>query len=160
VASAARRLFGKPAVVGWGAGLVTFRNGAIGLLRARWRRLTVATVASHLSLFVVLLLALRHMDVSASQVSWIEALGAFGLVRLLTALPITPGGLGVVELGLVAALVVAGGERAPVVAAVLVFRFLTLVVQVPIGALSYAGWRLHLRRAADRARRKVSRVPA
>jgi hypothetical protein len=27
-----------------------------------------------------------------------------------------------------------------------VFRFLTLVVQVPIGALSYVAWREHLRR--------------
>jgi uncharacterized membrane protein YbhN (UPF0104 family) len=46
-------------------------------------------------LFLVLLLALRHVGVSQRQVGWIEALAGFALVRLLSAFPITPGGLGV-----------------------------------------------------------------
>jgi putative heme transporter len=83
------------------------------------------------------------------DMSWLEALAAFALVRLVTALPITPGGLGLVELGLVAALVLAGGARAPVVAAVLVFRFLTLIVQVPIGGIAYLGWRARMRRVKE-----------
>jgi uncharacterized protein (TIRG00374 family) len=74
-------------------------------------------------------------------VSWIEALAAFALVRLLSAFPITPGGLGVVELGLAAALVLAGGDRAQVVAAVLVFRVLTFLLPVPIGAVTWWLWR-------------------
>ena len=65
-------------------------------------------MVSHLSLFFVLLHALRHMDVTSQQVGWAEALGAFTLIRLVTALPVTPGGLGLVELGLTAALVLAG----------------------------------------------------
>ena len=36
------------------------------LLRARWRWLTLTTLTSHLSLFLVLLLALRHVRVSES----------------------------------------------------------------------------------------------
>lgn len=130
----------KPPVGDWGTAAVGFRAGAIDLLRHRWLRLTVATIVSHLSLFFVLLLALRHMDVSSQQVSWAEALGAFALIRLVTALPITPGGLGLVELGLTAALVLAGGSEPGVVAAVLVYRFLTLLVQVPLGAISYLVW--------------------
>lgn len=82
----------KPPTGNWGNAAVGFRAGAIDLLRHRWLRLTVATIVSHLSLFFVLLLALRHMDVSIQQVSWAEALGAFALIRLVTALPITPGG--------------------------------------------------------------------
>ena len=140
----------RPPVTGWGEGAVRFRAETIDLLRQRWRALTVATLVSHLSLYVVLLLALRHMGVSDSQVSWAEALGAFAFIRLVTALPVTPGGLGLVELGLVAALVLAGGQQAPVVAAVLIFRFLTLILQVPIGGVSYAAWRLHMRRTAAR----------
>ena len=66
---------------------------------------------------------------------------AFAFVRFLTALPITPGGLGVIELGLSAALVYAGGPRAEVVAAVLVFRALTYLVQIPFGAITYVYWR-------------------
>jgi uncharacterized protein (TIRG00374 family) len=141
VATRLRRLVRRPAVSGWDEAAVRFRGDTIDLLRERWRRLTVVTVLSHLSLFAVLLLALRHMDVSGAQVSWPEALAAFAVVRLVTALPITPGGVGPVELLLVGALVLAGGARAGVVAAVLIYRFLTLVVQVPIGGISYLLWR-------------------
>jgi putative heme transporter len=149
IATAARRIARRPPVQAWGAAAVRFRAQTIDLLEHRWRRLTIATLASHLSLYVVLLLALRHMGVPGWEVTWVEALGAFALVRLVTALPVTPGGLGLVELGLVAALVVAGGARAPVVAAVLVFRFLTLIVQVPLGAASYHIWRARIRRLRE-----------
>jgi uncharacterized protein (TIRG00374 family) len=141
VATRLRRLVRRRAVSGWDEAAVRFRADTIDLLRERWRRLTVVTVLSHLSLFAVLLLALRHMDVSGAQVSWPEALAAFAVVRLVTALPITPGGVGPVELLLIGALVLAGGARAGVVAAVLIYRFLTLVVQVPIGGISYLLWR-------------------
>ena len=95
---------------------------------------------SHASLFLVLLVALRHVGVSEAEVSVGGALGAFAVARLLTALPITPGGLGIIELGLTAALVVAGGPKVPVVAAVLVFRALTYLLQIPFGAVTYLLW--------------------
>ncbi|HEY7875748.1 MAG TPA: YbhN family protein, partial [Actinomycetota bacterium] len=69
------------------------------------------------------------------------ALAAFAFVRLVSALPITPGGLGVVELGLTAALVTAGGDEAGVVAAVLVYRALTYLLPIPIGLFLYLTWR-------------------
>jgi putative heme transporter len=132
---------GRPSRPAWDRGAVAFRARAVTLLRDRWHWLTLATLTSHLSLFLVLLLALRHVGVAESEVGWVEALAAFALVRLLSAVPVTPGGLGVVELGLVAALVLAGGEEAAVVAAVLVFRVLTLVLPIPIGAVTWWLWR-------------------
>ncbi len=157
VVSRLRAVVHKPPVSHWGDAAVGFRAGAIDLLRHRWLRLTVATVVSHLSLFFVLLLALRHMDVTSQQVGWAEALGAFALIRLVTALPVTPGGLGLVELGLTAALVLAGGREPGVVAAVLVYRFLTLLVQVPLGAISYLVWQ---RRAGrESSTRSVAPAP-
>jgi uncharacterized protein (TIRG00374 family) len=126
---------------------VRFRRDPIGLLHDQWVPLTVTTLISHVSLYIVLLVALRDVGVSESEVSWAEVLGAFTFVRLLTALPITPGGVGVVELGLTAALVVAGGDQSQVVAAVLVFRGLTYLVPVPFGALTYVLWRREDRRA-------------
>jgi uncharacterized protein (TIRG00374 family) len=83
-----------------------------------------------------------HVGVSDDQVGWAEVLAAFAFVRLLSALPITPGGLGVVELGLVAALVAAGGNEPPVVAGVLVFRALTYLAPIPVGVVTYVIWRL------------------
>ena len=141
VASLPRRLRGRPRQPRLAEAAARFRAQAIALLRRRWHWLTLATLASHLSLFLVLLLALRHVGVAESEVSWVEALAAFALVRLLSAFPVTPGGLGLVELGLAAALVLAGGDKEQVVAAVLVFRTLTFLLPVPIGAVTWWLWR-------------------
>jgi putative heme transporter len=140
-ASLPRRLVGRRDRLSWAEGAVRLRAEVIALLRRRWHWLTLATLVSHLSLFLVLLLALRHVGVSERQVGWIEALAAFAFVRLLSAFPITPGGLGIVELGLAAVLVVTGGDKANVVAAVLVFRALTFLLPMPVGALTYWLWR-------------------
>ena len=55
-------------------------------------------------------------------------LAVFAFARLVTAIPLTPGGVGIVELALISGISAAGGERAEVVAAVLIFRLLTYVV--------------------------------
>src|ERR671914_561446 len=144
-----RKLVRKPPVSGMGESVASFRHDAVGLIRQRWVWLTAASLLSHLSLYLVLLLSLRHVGVSEADVTWTEALAAFAFVRLISALPITPGGLGVVELGLTAALVTAGGDRAQVVAAVLVYRALTYLVPIPFGAIAYLLWQRH----ADRRRR-------
>lgn len=131
----------RPPVTGWGEASVRFRSQTIDLLRGRWPVITVASLLSHLALYLVLLLTLRHVGVSEAEVGWVTVLGAFAFVRLLSALPVTPGGLGVVELGLTGALVLAGGDRAQVVAAVLVYRVLTFLPTIPLGAAAYLLWR-------------------
>ena len=133
-----RRLGRAPARLG--DSFVAFRTEALSLLSTRGWWLLAAALMSHISLYLVLLLALRHIGVPEAQVGWAEALGAFAFIRFLSAVPITPGGLGVVELGLSAALVYAGGPRAEVVAAVLIFRALTYLIQIPFGAITYAYW--------------------
>ena len=139
--SAALRLVRRPAATGWGEATAKFRGRVIGLVEQRWMHLTVATIVGHLSLFAVLVLALRHVGVSVDDVGTAEAFAVFAFVRLLTAIPITPGGLGFVELGLTAGLATAGGAEAEVVAAVLVFRALTYVVPIPLGLATYVFWR-------------------
>ena len=140
------RLFGRSARPDWATAAVDFRRRIIELLRTQWAALTVATLISHITLYLVLLLALRHVGVSNDSVSWQQAFASFAFVRLLSAVPITPGGLGVVELGLTATLVAAGGEEALVVAAILIYRLLTFVLPIPIGAISYLLWQKELRR--------------
>lgn len=138
---ALRRPFGKGPVTGWDRATVKFRSRTVLLLRARWYWIALATLVSHLSLFLVLLLALRDVGVSEDEVSWIEVLAVFAFARLLTAIPFTPGGLGVVELALITGLSAAGGDRAEVTAATLVFRALTYVLPIPIGLATYVFWR-------------------
>ena len=142
-ASAILKLIRKPPIVGLEEAAVQFRQRTAGFLQLRWKRLTVTSIVSHLSLYAVLLLALRHVGVSEDEVSWITVLAAFAFVRLISALPITPGGLGVVELGYAAALSIGmdTATKAQIVAAVLVFRFITYFFPIPLGTLSYLFWR-------------------
>ena len=141
VASAVIRPLGRPPVQGWDRATTKFRDRTALLLRARWHWLTLTTVVSHLSLFVVLLVALRAVGVDADEVGTVEALAVFAFARLLTAVPFTPGGLGVIELALITGLSAAGGDRALVAAAVLVFRGLTYVLPIPLGVGTYLFWR-------------------
>ncbi len=128
--------------VGWGGdAFVRFRNRTNRLLRGRWHVLTLATLVGQLTVFLVLLVSLRVLGVSGSEVSAVEAFAAWSLVRLLGSIPITPGGLGVVELGLTTALVGFGGDQVDVVAAVLVYRVMTVVPTLVIGLLAGVTWK-------------------
>jgi uncharacterized membrane protein YbhN (UPF0104 family) len=132
---AARVLRRRP--LGWEAeAVVRFHQDAGGLLGRRWLPLTVGTLAGNLTVFAVLLVALRTLGVPASDVSVIEAFAAWSVARVLGSIPITPGGLGFVELGLTTLLVRFGGDEAAVVAVVLVYRFLTVVPTLLIGLVA------------------------
>jgi uncharacterized membrane protein YbhN (UPF0104 family) len=143
IASWALRPFGKGPVAWTGETFAGFRAQAVGLLRRRWWYLTAATLAGQLTVFLVMLACLRVFDVPASQVTWVEAFASWALIRLLGSIPITPGGLGVVELGLTTALVGFGGGNAQVVTAVLVYRFLTIVPTLLLGLVAGATWKRH-----------------
>jgi uncharacterized protein (TIRG00374 family) len=138
-----RKLFRKAPVTTMPDAASRFRTDTVDLLRTRWIQLTVASLVSHSSLYLVLLVALRNVGVSQEELSWITVLASFAFVRLISALPITPGGVGVVELGYAASLTVSmdAAMSAQVVAAILVFRFLTFFLPVPLGAAAYAFWR-------------------
>jgi uncharacterized protein (TIRG00374 family) len=138
-----KRLVRRRPVRWGGESFVRFRYETIGLLRRRWHVLTLATLAGHLSVFAVLVVSLRVLDVPAAEVTWVEAFAAWSIVRVLGSLPITPGGLGIVELGLTSLLVGFGGGQAEVVAAVLVYRFLTMVPTLVLGLAAAATWRRH-----------------
>jgi len=160
-----RRLLRKPPVAGWGEGAARFRRDTITLVKYRWIRLTLFTVLSQLALFFVLLLSLRHMGVSEHEVSTAEAFAVFAFSRLLSAVPITPGGVGFIDLGYIGGLTAFDSlEKAQIVAAVLLFRALTFGIQIPIGGFTYIVWRVKSdwRRPADVAaqRERVSYFPA
>jgi uncharacterized membrane protein YbhN (UPF0104 family)/membrane-associated phospholipid phosphatase len=140
-ASALRSLVHRGPVEGWDLAFVKFRARVIGLVRARWLPLTVWTLVGHLSLYAVLLVTLRQVGVSDDEVGWAEVLAVFAFARLLTAIPLTPGGVGMVELALISGLSAAGGAHAQVVAAVLAFRVLTYVLPIPFGLCTYIYWR-------------------
>jgi uncharacterized membrane protein YbhN (UPF0104 family) len=95
--SVATRLLGlvrRPPVQGWELATVKFRSPTVGLVQRRWLAITVTSLVSHLSLYLVLLVTLRHVGVSAPEVSWAEVLAVFAFARLATAIPLTPAGPG------------------------------------------------------------------
>jgi uncharacterized protein (TIRG00374 family) len=139
--SRVRGLLRRGPVTGWAERLVGFRDEAIGLIRRRWLPLTLATLAGHLTVWLVLLVAMRAVGVHASAVSLAEVFASWALIRIITTIPVTPGGLGVVELGLTGALVSFGGNRVDVVAGVLLYRVLTYVPPIAFGGICLLIWR-------------------
>lgn len=120
-----------------------FRERASGLLAARGWRITAATAVSSLALWLVLLASVRGVGLSQSQVPWQTSLGAFAFVRLVTVLPVTPGGAGITELGLVSILAAGADHKVAgqVTAAVLLSRAVTYLAPIPSGALACIAWR-------------------
>jgi putative heme transporter len=149
-----RRPLHKPPVTTWGDGAARFRRDTIALVEHRWFRLSWTTILSQVALFLVLLISLRHLGVSEQEVSTAEAFAVYAFSRLLSAVPITPGGVGLIDLGYIGGLTAFdSAEKAQIVAAVLLFRALTYVIQIPIGGFTYIIWRLKKdwRRADDAA---------
>jgi putative heme transporter len=140
----ASRLARRPPPANAAGSLSGFRDRAGAMLAARGWRITAATVASYLALWLVLLACLRGTGLSQAQVPWQTSLAAFAFIRLLTALPITPGGVGITELGLVGILAAGAGHTASVqvTAAVLLYRAVTYLPPIPLGALACITWRL------------------
>jgi putative heme transporter len=141
VASRLRRLIGRGPVSGWELATVKFRARTIDLVTHRWISITVWSLVSHLSLYLVLLVCLRDVGVSNDQVGWAEVLAAFAFARLATAIPLTPGGVGFVEAVLITTLSAAGGDRDQVAAAVLIYRALTWALPILVGIVCYLSWR-------------------
>ena len=71
----------------------------------------------------------------------------FAAERLLTLAGLTPGGAGLVEVGLAGLLVALGGDPVAVVSGVLLYRLFTFGLEIPVGGVSLAAW-LWLRRAS------------
>jgi uncharacterized protein (TIRG00374 family) len=88
-------------------------------------------------------LSLHAVGVDNDEISIAESFAAWSLVRLIAAVPITPGGFGIVELGLSGSLIAFGGNQGEVLAAVLVYRFLTVVPPLVLGTLAAVTWRRH-----------------
>ena len=139
-----------------------FRERACVLLVARGWRISAATAVGSVTLWLVLLASLRGVGLSQSQVSWQTSLAAFAFVRLLTVLPLTPGGAGITELGLVGILAAGADHRVAgqVTAAVLLYRAVTYLAPIPSGALAWVAWRYSPALGRGRRRSSVTARPA
>jgi putative heme transporter len=136
-----KRLTRKGPVAWSGESFVRYRADMLRLMRQSWPSLTIATLLNQLTGYLVLEAAVRAVGIRLTEVSIPDTFAAWTVVRLVTSLPITPGGIGVVELGLTGMLVGFGGQHAAVVAAVLVYRALSIIPTLALGLLATATWR-------------------
>jgi uncharacterized membrane protein YbhN (UPF0104 family) len=124
-----------------GEGLVRLREDRLGLLSRRWQALTIATLANQLSAYLVFEFSLLAVGVSATSVPPSEAFLAWAIGRVISSLPITPGGIGVVELGMIGTLLGFGAPHAHVVAAVLLYRAVIVLPTLLIGGVALVTFR-------------------
>jgi uncharacterized membrane protein YbhN (UPF0104 family) len=125
-----------------GEALVRLREERLAQLRRTWPALTAATLVNQLTGFLLLELSLGAVGISFDRVTPTEAFLAWSVGRVLSSLPLTPAGIGIVELGLIGTLVGFGAPQPHVVAAVLLFRGLIIVPTLVVGALALLGLRL------------------
>lgn len=122
---------------GWsGEALVRLRAEWLVVLRRRWPQLTAATLGNQLTAYLVFELSLRAVGISAASLPPSEAFLAWAIGRVLSSLPLTPGGIGVVELGMIGTLVGFGASHSHVVAAVLLYRGVIVIPTLVIGLVA------------------------
>jgi putative heme transporter len=83
------------------------------------------------------------------RVGLLGVVGAWLAVQLVRQIPVTPGGIGIVEAGLIVALVASGATGGTAAGVVLTYRVLSCWLIAPIGLLAWVGLQASDRRAED-----------
>lgn len=128
-----------------------FRNRLIGTLRSRWPHASAAVIGSHVMGYAILLASIRFVGIGADQVDAVDLLVAYAIVRLITLIPITPGGIGVAAAGYI--VILGAGQNAAVSNLIGAGSFLTRIfvwlVPLLIGIVPLVTWRRTLRDEHD-----------
>jgi putative heme transporter len=112
------------------------RLAAVAPNRNQWLVATGYAAGNWVLDCLCLILALLAVG---APIPWGGLLLAYTAAQLATNLPITPGGLGVVEGSMTVALVAFGGGQESTVAAVLLYRILNFWLLLPVGWGAWAG---------------------
>jgi len=127
--------------------LADLRGDCAGLVARGWAALTAGT-GGYVALQALLLGLCLHM--AGAGVEWYHVLVGFAIERLLTVVPITPGGIGVADLGLAGVLLAFGGDPQGVAASVVLYRTFIFAIEIPIGGGVLGVWLLRQRRSRRR----------
>jgi uncharacterized protein (TIRG00374 family) len=103
-------------------------------LGARWKKALAAAVGNWLLDYMALVAALMAVGVKPR---FSVVLLAYGAAAVLGMIPITPGGLGFVEAGLTAMLVLAGVPSADALLATLAYRIVSYWLPLPAGVVAH-----------------------
>jgi uncharacterized membrane protein YbhN (UPF0104 family) len=114
----------------------TVATGADALRRG-WHLITVGGVGYPALQALLLWLCLTSVD---AHVTPVAALVTYAVERLLTLVPLTPGGVGFVETAATATLVAFGADPAAAAAGVILFRVFSFLVEIPVGGVIAMVW--------------------
>ena len=109
------------------------------IVKSGWVPMTLGMVGFFGAYYVLFVLILRETGVIL-PLNLLFA--AFAIGRLLTAVGITPGGIGVTETATVAVLVGWGADPTGAAAGVILFSVFTHLMEVPLGGLGWLAWTL------------------
>lgn len=121
---------------------VDIRARIIDVIRPGWFRLTFGVVGF---LGVYFFLFRECLLAFGIDLPWAQAFACYALSRMLTMVPLTPGGIGVTEM---AALAIAafGASGGSAFAAVFLFAVYSHLLEIPAGLIAAGAWRLTLQR--------------
>lgn len=146
-ARAGLRLIGQDRDIRVTAALVDVRDQCAGLVAQGWLRMS-AGILGYVALQGLLLGLCLHLTGGGN--TWPEVLAAFAVERALTIVPLTPGGIGVADLGLVGVLLTLGGDPVSVAGAAVLYRAFVFAVEIPVGSGTLGLWLLGQRLSARR----------
>lgn len=129
------------------------RAKIIDVVSNRWASLTFGLVG-FMGIYFVLFRACA--EAVGVHLTWSHVFAAYAVGRLLTAVAVTPGGIGVSEAGAAAVLLALGVPGDATAACVTLFALFSFVLEIPFGALAGLLW-LHTR---ELYRRRPAPQPA
>jgi uncharacterized protein (TIRG00374 family) len=146
----------------WSTTVVEVATGAVrhaaSLSTRDWAAGGAAALANWL-LDVACLVATSHAF--GLRIGVVQIVGAYLAIQLVRQIPLTPGGVGVVEASLLVALVALGATSGTAAAVVLTYRLLSCWLIAPIGLVAWAGLHRGDAVTADHdAQRPASRATA
>ena len=132
-----RRISRGPRVDRYARRAAELRTDCLALVSRAWGRLTVGKVT-----YAVLQAALCWGCLAATGASAGPQVvfAAFALERLLSVLVLTPGATGFVEVGMTGLLVALGVDPVAATAGVLLYRFFTFALEIPVGGVGLLWW--------------------
>ncbi len=135
-----RHLFGRPATDRIGRSLSAFKSQTTDIVRRRGWLLTWTTLINQLVGFVLVLIIVRAVGITAGQVSSSEVFTSFAIARLAGAIPITPGGLGTLDAAFVSLMTAFGASSSRALAADLIWRLVVYFLPIIPGIVTYVIW--------------------
>ena len=135
--------------------LLSIRAECAELVARGWLRMSLG-MAAYVALQGALLC--WCLQLSGAGVTVPEVVAGFAVERLLTVLPLTPGGLGVADVGLAGVLLALGGDPTGVAAGVVLYRVFVFAVEIPVGGGTLGLWLLGRRRVSRRDRLRAGRA--